>query len=1072
MAASAGLASSFALKTARIVGRERECDLIRNALTAPDQRARIFYFVAPAGVGKTRLLAEVERMAKQAETDACLVGMFDFFETELHSNSALEKRIVEKAKENLQLGDDAFPKYTAAREKYDREKRQLTTIEQANKLRRAVGKALIEDLNDLCRARGCKLVFCFDTLETLQNESERVQKIIEPLIRYQIIEARSWLAEYLPQLENAVVVMASRFKPGVQEYLQEAFEGMGEFSYNELGYLDKAGVEDFFQAMAERYVELAQELENGNDLEQAKQASKFAETFERYIPNAHNIHVLTKGWPLMLGFTCDLIVNRRPVPDAFLTSTPLLNQDEPSIAQAQESVQNELYGRVRETLGEGVKDALEYIALLRKGATAKLLALAAKEQEQEWSEKDCHDILVKLKEVSYTKPKTMNDELVMFLHDQLYDIMDESKLRQTLKDYGKILSAVIAYYDGTIQKANQEWQTAQDESERLKLRDQEFRLTAEQLYYKLLQKNIAGYHAYGDIFDRAILNRQLGLDMLVRDEMLRFFEPRLLAPEKRKEKRQDKNEVLDAGRIERGAAIRWVERLIASGNYEAAIRAARAFKADPELTEQPDPLFVPILTMWEGEAAAYLGKPEIAEPLALLNEAIKTFESRKTRAALNTEHLEKLHKRNLGRAYNNLAYVYGQRNEWDTAVENYHKAIRIFRDMRREEPHPDTLKNIADVGVRTFATVEHQHANALKNQANAYANKGSSLAALTLVQAAEKICLENDFGYLLALCTNTRALIEILAERPHRARAFAREARDLLLDLREGSEVRGIGLASTVRGRACRRILKLGIYGQEDAGKLFEEGKLALEEALKIFNDTNERPREPEAQNELGCLYRDWANLARQENEYANEIGEWEREAENHLDTALQLARDLGDVNGQADTQNDLAELRFNQNELEQALDLLAQSDQVIEKSYPSYLLLNKLRVPAKPRTSVYTLLGTNALLRGHIRLRQAFDAQGVLAHKDALNDAMRDYLLASAYYDRFGGDQEAKGLNAARTHTIFNRLLDSGLKTSDFEKLSRFIVKTQAAWHAKYPSFPKHTTFGDDFDKMFGLIK
>lgn len=1067
MAASASLASSSALKTARIVGRTHECNLIRDALQAPDRRTRVFYFVASAGVGKTRLLQEAGRIASESESNACFIGLFDFFETELHSNSALEKRIVRESLKNLDLPQakeaEYFSRYTAARQAYEKLKRELTTIKDANEKRVAIGQALVDDLNEISRARGCKLVFCFDTLEALQNESDNVQEIIDEFVRPQVIESRAWLAKHLPLLENAVVVMAGREKPGLKEYLEEAFATAQLECYSPkdgLGNLDEDDVAEFFQAMADRYNELARDFKNEDDAKRERDAREFAKKFEWYKPSAHNIWALTEGWPLMLGFVCDLIVHRRDLPDEFLPDAPRVGIDDPRIAAIQARVQNELYGGALSAPDTATHDALPYIALLRKGATAKLLALAAKKQE--WGEEQCCAILENLQDVSYTKPKIMNGELVMFLHDQLYEFMDEkSPIGGTSDESESILDVVINDYDSAIQRANKEWQAVQGDAQRRQARDLEFRLTAEQLYYKMLLKPIDGYHAHGAIFDRAILNRQLGLDMLVRDEMLRFFEPRLLRTESRHKFEDDGIEILDGDRIERGAAIRWVERLIASGNYEAAIRAARAFKASDlakqnSQAKQKDPLFIPILDMWEGEAAAYLGKPEFADPRPLLNTAIKRFESKQTRAALITDYFKLLHERNLGRAYNTLGYMYGRQYDWHTAIDNYKKAIHYLSEAGRP----------------------HQIADTRKNQAYAYANNGEFLAAVSLIQEAQRICEEKGFGYLESLCINTRALIEISAERPHRARAFAREARERLDVLREGSEVRGIGLASTVRGRACRRIFKLGIYGQLDANELFDEGKTALEEALQIFRDTSERPREHEALNELGSLYRDWANLARKQKGPKEEIEDWERRAEMYLNEALQIARELRtasefkNVNDEVDTLNDLAELRFNQNELEQALDLLRQADAVVAKNHPNYLLLNKLKRPSKPRTSLFTLLGTNALLRGHIQLFRAIDENGTITNQKELNGAMRDYLLASAYYDRFGGDKEAQGLNAARTRAVFDRLLGGSLNKPDLKTMSKLISRTQSIWHAKYRKFPKHTTLGDEFDKMFPIIE
>lgn len=1063
----AGLKESVAEKPARLVGRQSECDLIQSALDSPDPQARIFYFIASAGIGKTRLLQEVRELARKSTNSTCFVGMFDMDETALHSNSELERQIFSAAKENLNLTDADFSRYLAARNEFEAKRRQVTTIEEVNKLRRAVGKALIADLNEISKQRNCRLVFCFDTLEALQYESLKIQDIIEPYIRDQVIESRTWLAEYLPQLENAVIVMAGRKKPGLAKYFQESFGSPTEYQSHKLDYLKEDGVKDYFLAMAEKYDALALEAQANGKEELAQNDLDLADQFRWYWENGNhaNITVLTRGWPLMLAFMSDLIVKHKQLPDEFVPEYPLDVSDAVRVAALQAEIQTKLYEGVKSALGAADVAALTYIALLRKGATAKLLSLAA--QENNWNEDKCREIIKEVKAFTYAKPKgrkTLDDgiEDVMFLHDQLYDIMDKQEFESKMSNYHDGLDAVIACYTDDIKKLQDRARDEKDASQVTALRHQEFRLLAEKLYYQLLREPIDGYHKYSEIFDRAILNRQLGLDMLVRDEMLRFFEPRLPAKEKGKPPIKNENEELTAERIQRGAAIRWVQRLIASGNYESAIHVARVFKADSDLTRQEDPLFIPILDMWEGEAAAYLGKPDIANPFTILEKAIETFNDKDTIAGLKTEYMEKLHKRNLGRAYNTYGYAFTRQSDWNRGITNYKKALQLLND----------------------AGLPNQIADTQKNLAFAYSKIGEYIKAQTQVEDAEEICKDNDLGYFRGLCINTSAAIEIEIERPHRARVLAGHARSLLLDLREGGELRGIGLASTIIGRACRRIIKVGIYGQVDAKTYFDEGKDALEEAKDIFQSkpkdpeervnekVPERSREQEVQNEIGCLYRDWANLGRSEGATQTEIAAWETSAEEHFQKALQLAKELDDVSGQADTLNDIAELRSNQNKADQALDLVAQADEVIHSRYPEYFLLDTPALPSTPRANLFTLLGTNSLLRGHIHLRRAFDTNHNLQDLGALNDAVRAYLLASAYYDQLVGDKIARALNADRTHATFKKLKRSGLKTSSHQELSKLVHETQVEWHKQHATFPESTTFANDFDDMFGLSK
>ena len=78
-----------------LIGREQEIEHLRTYLRAPGSERHYIYYWAHGGLGKTRLLEELEKLVKEAGPRFYFSGIIDLYHTDTHSTSDLERIIVE-----------------------------------------------------------------------------------------------------------------------------------------------------------------------------------------------------------------------------------------------------------------------------------------------------------------------------------------------------------------------------------------------------------------------------------------------------------------------------------------------------------------------------------------------------------------------------------------------------------------------------------------------------------------------------------------------------------------------------------------------------------------------------------------------------------------------------------------------------------------------------------------------------------------------------------------------------------------------------------------------------------------
>ncbi len=1062
------------LEPKRLVNREQEIQAIGAALASSDDKPRIFYFKGGAGVGKSRLLREAREKFNDQYTFA---GFYDFDDTELHSNSVLERRILR----TLHPHREHFDPFRKKREEFFQARRSGVTEKKLEELRQELAELFVQGINEISAQK--KLLFCFDTVETLQRESDTVQfpKEIQEAIEKLAIEMFGWLTKNLPKMRNVIVLMAGRPKVGLDEQFEKAFGS--NYHKFDLENFTPEYVKEYLEVMRDTYQEHGEKYNNEEEKSVARRFDNLATEHQR-------IHILTEGQPILLSFVTDLIHNAIDPPEQFKLAKPL-DADTPEKKKAlQAKAKDDLMNLVKNGIHDDIKLVLPYIALLRKGVTSSILHEALKDELADWNLAKCERVLESIRGLSYAKPIPSDRELPlerMHLHDEVYDVMGEKDIGPNIKQYLGVCQRMISYYEKAVEDAEselKEWQKKRREIERnaketgseipdeeeafekqSDLTAQANRLKAKRLYYQLEAEPFEGYKEYSRISDQAIINHQVGLDMMLRDEMLRYFD--LTHPNnwrlKRAERETKGKTNLSLERIMRGAAIRWVQRLNAHGQSTDAITMAQVLQTDEKLRARlhvndkshedeshkeeslkGDPLFDAIVKTYEAEAYLNLNT---SQTIQVAGDAINLFEKADLEGR-PSDLKTTLRPRHLGRAYNDRGYAHARENRFEEAVLDYQAALPLLRETG----------------------LPHQTADTIKNLGFADANIGQLLAADILCNESIQRCRENKLEYLHGMGLNTLAIVELTADRPHRAAALAGQALEIFESVTEGGNKRGMGMANLVLGKANRFRAQLGLYDAQETTKMFEASQGALKsgyETFKAGTDWHEPARELEALQALGCLYRQWAQW-----EKTRENGSPARAQElmNDSQKEFEIARDLLEkekekyVGMGADVLNDMAELFWIQDDMTRALVFATKSDDAVRAISKNYFIAER-KQPEELRLQLYVILGKNELLRGRIALKE-----GDLAA------AAQHYAAASAYFDRFEGDQTARELIARRAYRMYRDWLEAKLPPNKRRLSAREIDQFQERVGqferqnlvSPWPDAHRTTTLGDNFDKIW----
>lgn len=643
-----------------------------------------------------------------------------------------------------------------------------------------------------------------------------------------------------------------------------------------------------------------------------------------------------------------------------------------------------------------------FLALARKGLTVDLLRYL----EPTWSHTDCERYLAEVRNLSVVKTRPGRKEL--FLHDALYELFDTYFPPEIpLLSWYKRLSD---YYRARQSRANQDrvaWGQA----------------TVNLLYYELqCDPQLAFETGYVRWSELAIKGHEAGLDMQLRDELLRFMDLQ--------SKRHNATQKLNRAIVDQDSAARWVKRFLARARHRQAIAVAEtilalapapypAFVPKPiarladlsteqqlearALFDQANPLFWGYLLTYYGEALVYTGATE-AQARRLLEQAIALI----SEVTLNRDApLVWLRERLLGRAYNTQGYLLRTYGHYARALESYRRAL----------PHFEA------------AIILDEQANTLNNLAFLLALLGDTAQATDYADRASNLCQVSEQRYPLALSHNTRGLIYALQGQVEWGR---RECQLALSIFQELESSRGIGLACNALGFILRwqgETWKVGQCQPQQALALFQQAANFLDQASQIFSDQVSEPlRLWEAHNEQGSLYGDWGCLLRQQGNESVAQQQYSKAVQHHLQ-ALEIAHRYGLHFQQADTCDDLAEVLADQGKIEDARYWLEQGLALVPKKYT--LAASKgFRNAPKPGQAYWLILGKAHLQQGIWALRP-LEQDSLTTHirMEYIHEGIEHFTLAAAYLQRYWPGTTT--LNN-RLHSMADYLSRVGISTDE----------------------------------------
>ncbi|MBK8988170.1 MAG: hypothetical protein IPM39_19245 [Chloroflexi bacterium] len=494
----------------------------------------------------------------------------------------------------------------------------------------------------------------FDTLETLQRESDLIQTLCQLNQAYPV-EGYDWLVQHCGILPNTVILLAGRSQPHLSSHLGQINQQIpGGFEEIELAGLSRADSQMLLAKFLQQH------------------PSPFASQVQAH---ADHLWHVTKGLPVQLAILAEVLLHIESGGGLFANLPRDPERWEKAIIQQIFDYDNE------------ATRPLFFLALARKGLTVDLLHYL----EPEWSYEICEEWLQRLGGLSIIKTRQNHEATALFLHDVLYELFDAAEHSwPQLMQWQEHLVNYHRDHQAALRENRADWVAA----------------TVNLLYYELqYDAHTAFYESYLRWSESAIKGSEIGLDLQLRDELLRFLHSSVNKPMPNKP-------VLTESEIERDSGVRWIKRLLIQGQYQQAVQVAAnilqfgpyaAFAINPanvgktnQLNEEAaiifdidnDFLWGHLLTYY-GEALAYTGASE-QETRAILVQAICLLQK-------CHEHIAPawLRQKVLGRAYNVLAYLEWIYGHYGAAVNAYRLALDCFASFDLSDEQADTLNNLA-----------------------------------------------------------------------------------------------------------------------------------------------------------------------------------------------------------------------------------------------------------------------------------------------------------------------------------------------------------------------------------------
>jgi Tfp pilus assembly protein PilF len=972
--------------TPSLVDRESTLGAIKEAI---DDRSRsyVLYITGLGGMGKTFLVRDVLRRCREGgewfTPEARIMAAeaeVDLYHAHAHSLEGLMRAIwnvLGSARADLVGYERKMIRFE--REKYDLAGmlRELTT------LRDEVAQAFLDDLNRL--AKTYRLVLALDTAEKLLYETDKIQETLG--LGEEGIVVRPWLLrEFLPKIENSVILIAGRPRPA--RLRQDLREALGD----RLLELDLPGFESKDDAIA--YFDV---------VAQAVRQEGKEEIADRIVAVPQDTREViwryTAGRPILLSLMVDYLV----VANELLTAVkdPLetaRGKSKAEIKEIEKKIEEELV-RIFQNTGRAADEAIRILAWARKGIDAEMLARVA-----EMSVPEAEKTLDELRDLSFIKRRAADDRV--FLHDEMYEMLERhvlSRLPKRRRD--KVYQAILDYYKEEIAKARAQVAALQRPAGEKRLGEEDlvptgsarppahaealvqassrlYSLMAEEVYYRLRRDPADGFKAHYVYRQEAFWINDESLDMQLRSEVLAYLAER---------EGVEQFDGLSRNDVELDAGLWWVDRIHGRTKYDRALDVAHGLREQcSELLMEGGGLAQAQLNASEGRALAYLGK-DLDQAETFLRSSVDALRILKPDDDFEAWRRDA----SLADALNTLGYLYRTLGRYRQSIDAYQQALPLWRSLAEaEREKAETMRR----------AIEAQHANTLNNLSWALAEAGRFRQALLKCRDALEMRQRLGPRAPLAFSLNTMGLIQTRADQPHRASVNCENALAIFRDL---DKPRGVALACIALAEALRRRSWASpeLYPPERWAEFLRQAAERCLEAVDIFaGQVPERPRLVEALLEQGCTYRDWAAIRESYQGADPDSKTLARRAEDALRRAMREGEgEPGLFHKVIDAQVNLAWLYHYQGDDGRADQELKK---VISRVPSEYLITPGQGLPERdlPQSFLWVQLGKSQSLYGQMAMKRFRDSKGSerLEHLEA---AGYHYTLSLAYDELFAAE-------------------------------------------------------------------
>jgi tetratricopeptide (TPR) repeat protein len=955
---STGRAGDFTKRTPHIIGRKDEIERLNRYLHTGDERQVVYYW-AKGGLGKTRLLEELQEMIvkeNQRRGGFHTTGIIDLYHTDTHSTSDIERIIVRR----LDPDNRYFCDYRRARRRYEVLRERGTDPKTLEDYRKELAGHFTQGYRDMS-VDARKIVLCFDTIELLQYESSVVEE--KAGLDTSDTRLKPWLLEKLSNLPRALIVFAGRPKlpppdeeqrdPQVRllEDMRAAFGD--EFKNVELKPFTLEETRSFIEILTK---DARQAPEGALNLEMEIEGDVIPEA---YLPI---IHRLTGGRPIFLHLVFDLIWNLsvapREVLDLFGEYQDLADapEDDPRLDDAREAMQRRILGTIFNETGL-LGEYLKRIALLPKGVDVEILSASLGLPKDE--AQGLLDTLDPLSFIKHFKPLPGSEQIHperTFLHDELYRLLTSEIVPYRRIPERQVASAVIkSFYDPEIAALRKTMDASKPE-QRVDLRERLQKFQVESLYYLLVSDVREGYKAYKTLTEEANHHRWVGFGMRLLDEFLRFYNA---------SERRPLFEIagISHEQVIRESAELWCERFTWWEQRNREIQFSEAIMANPHdfslVPKLHAAIWGNIHALWgEARGVLYGYESHVVERLQGALDMLPPIEECDTAELLARARLT-----------NAIGFQFGRGGRLAYSVRWYSRSKAAYTKLG------------SDVDPEGFTSL-------LNNLAFGYAKQGRMTLARTVGHEALRINEETSNRYMTGLTLSTLSSIALLRGNYAKAIGYGEEALTLFQELEDthGTLLAHLDLAEARRKQAKHELEKGRTAKLPEIEHQLLVAQSILEKAIELAETAEMESHLVNLYAEQGCLYRDLGRLRKKFEGIEAALPVFHN-GSRALDRALESDQISGA--GRVDILEDLGEVRFLSGDVEGAMECIKEAEALIPDAY-------RIEIEETDGETIeqeyYASLAKLEMLRGQMAFEEQGAFEGVLQH----------YLLADIYFKRF----------------------------------------------------------------------